>query len=252
MGMRSLIVIVAVGLLGYLAYRWLRKNHGGNFRNNYGVFAIYVLAGILIVLTLSGKAHWLFGVAGAALPIGRKLVMALKAWRFIQKVSDSGRGEKKAKPSLATIQTRFLSIQMDPESGLMTGRVLQGIFRGYVLDKMPFAHLTRLLRELRIENDTDSIRLLETYLERTWPTDWDTYRSQRNHQENTSAGGSTIDIEEAHNMLGLNPGASVDEIRAAHRRLIQKLHPDRGGSDYLATRLNQAKDLLIKNQRKAS
>ena len=50
---------------------------------------------------------------------------------------------------------------------------------------------------------------------------------------------------EALQVLGLEPGASREEITAAHKKLMQRIHPDKGGSSYLASRINQAKDLLL-------
>jgi len=59
------------------------------------------------------------------------------------------------------------------------------------------------------------------------------------------AGGTAMTAAEAYRVLGLPDGASAEDIKAAHRRLMLRAHPDLGGSDYLAAKLNEAKDVLL-------
>ena len=71
---------------------------------------------------------------------------------------------------------------------------------------------------------------------------------QSNHQQNqqqASAGKAAMSKDQACEILGIKPDADKEEIIAAHRRMMQKVHPDRGGSDYLAAQINQAKDTLL-------
>lgn len=70
-------------------------------------------------------------------------------------------------------------------------------------------------------------------------------RFRRNADKERPAPASSLTEQEAYEILGLEPGASPEAVRAAHRRLIQRLHPDRGGSAYLAARINRAKAVLL-------
>jgi len=139
----------------------------------------------------------------------------------------------------SSAETPFLRMSLNHDTGAMTGTVLRGGFAGLRLDELGRTQLLDLLRECRAA-DEEGARLLEAYLDRTDP-DW----RDRVHKH-PPRGSAEMTAEEAYAVLGLSPGADETAIRAAHRRLMQQMHPDRGGSDYLATQINRARDVLLK------
>jgi hypothetical protein len=147
---------------------------------------------------------------------------------------------------VSEVETDMLRMTLDHDSGTMSGTIRRGVHRGRRLNELTSAELLTLWRECRAEDEA-SAKLLETYLDRTAPG-WrqaDAGEAAAGGRENRA--GAAMTREEAYEILGLPQGASADEIKAAHRRLMLKLHPDQGGSTYLAARINQAKDLLIKH-----
>ncbi|HZU89434.1 MAG TPA: DnaJ domain-containing protein [Stellaceae bacterium] len=144
----------------------------------------------------------------------------------------------------STVATPFLRMTLDHDSGAMSGTILSGRFAGMRLDELGIAELLTLLRECRAE-DEEGARLVEAYLDRLHP-DWrDEWRSDRPGAGAARPAAGDIGVAEAYAILGLAPGAGVAEIKEAHRRLMSKLHPDHGGSDYLATQINRARDVLL-------
>lgn len=137
------------------------------------------------------------------------------------------------------VGTVFLKAWIDHGSGEVGGTVLAGRFAGRTLDSLTDAELIDLRAEFA--TDADSLRVLEAYLDRRLGPDW------RNTQQTPPPRGKRADMsrEEALAVLGLAEGASVDDIRSAHRRLIQRMHPDVGGTADLAARINRAKDVLL-------
>jgi len=148
----------------------------------------------------------------------------------------------------STVTTEFLRMTLDHDTGTMEGTVLRGRFAGMRLGEVGPADLLALLRECRAE-DEESARLLEAYLDRLHPEWRDELAG--GGDGGARAGGSArpasgdMGVEEAYAILGLAPGADPDAIKEAHRRLMIKLHPDHGGSDYLATKINRARDVLL-------
>ena len=148
--------------------------------------------------------------------------------------------------SSSTVETAFVRMSLDHDTGRMTGTVLRGRFAGLRLEELGRADLLALLRECRAD-DEESARLVEAYLDRAQP-DWrDDVASAGARGGSPPPSGSSADIsvEEAYAILGLAPGADAGAIRAAHRRLMNQLHPDHGGTDYLATKINRARDVLL-------
>jgi DnaJ-domain-containing protein 1 len=133
-------------------------------------------------------------------------------------------------------------MSLDHDSGAMDGVVLQGPRRGARLAECSRDDLLALLAELRVQ-DSEAAQLLEAYLDRVHP-DWRATGAGGQAGAAPASESAAMTREEAYRILGLEPGADQQAIRAAHRRLMVKLHPDQGGSTYLAAKINQAKDVL--------
>jgi hypothetical protein len=202
-------------------------------------------------ITVAGVAV----VALVVLPPARELAallfplaMAMPLLVRVRAILD--RHRPPASGQTSTVATAFLRMTLDHDTGSMEGTILRGRFAGMRLDELGLADLLALLRECRAE-DEEGARLLEAYLDRLHP-DW---RDELAGERGGATGGSgtrsarpasgDMTVKEAYAILGLSPGADPDAIREAHRRLMVKLHPDHGGSDYLATKINRARDVLL-------
>ena len=141
------------------------------------------------------------------------------------------------------MKTELLRMTLDHSNGELQGEVLAGPFIDWTLDEMNREQLQALLTYCQ-EHDADSEQLLMSYLEQRFPNGWQHEGDSENNQQTSS---SAIGRSEALAVLGLSEDATRDEIVAAHRSLIQKIHPDRGGNDYLAAKINEAKDFLMKD-----
>ncbi|MEM7428085.1 MAG: DnaJ domain-containing protein [Pseudomonadota bacterium] len=156
-------------------------------------------------------------------------------------------GVKKSPGQTSSVRTKVLAMELDHDSGDMNGEVLAGPLAGRKLSDLELDELTVLMDECIAAGD-QSQALLEAYLDRAHP-DWRGDASSDSAggagDRRTGTGSARMSRDEAYDILGLERGASNEEIVAAHRRLMKQFHPDQGGSDYLAARINQAKDLLL-------
>ena len=156
------------------------------------------------------------------------------------------RGPRKSAGQKSGVRTDTIEMVLDHDSGSMEGRCLKGRFAGREFASLREAELLRLLDEIG-GTDSQGAALLEAYLDRRckgWRERRSAGASKEKAREPRDANGG-MSRKEAYDVLDLKPGATEDAIRAAHRRLMMKLHPDRGGSTYLASRINEAKDVLL-------
>jgi hypothetical protein len=190
------------------------------------------------VLGLAGLASLLAGRAA----LGGMLVSAAIAWYGAGRARQAAR---KTPGKRSTVRTAALEMELDHDSGSLEGLVLAGRHEQRSLDSMSLDDLLQLHSELGA--DAESRQLLETYLDGRFPV-WrrDTQPNDRDGQR-VAPGSGPMTKEEAYKVLGLEAGATAADIRKAHRRLMQRLHPDLGGSSFLAARINEAKDVLLSN-----
>ncbi len=155
---------------------------------------------------------------------------------------------QKASGRYSRIRSAMIEMEIDHASGGVEGSVLAGSFAGRRLSSLGPENLRRLYDECSTL-DPEGLPLLEAYLDRRFAGWREDAQGDRDTRTRTHAQSGVMTKDEAYQILGLKPGASLDEIRHAHRTLIKKLHPDQGGTAYLAARVNQAREILLGRHR---
>ncbi len=229
-------IAVAIGL--FLIIRGLRNTNPRNLGRMIGLVLTLVGAGIIVFLSATGRLG----------PIGWAALLAplFFRWRQMRQMFKNMRGPTPGANS--DVETQYLRMTLEHDSGVLHGTVIAGKYQGSTLEELTMDQLLDLLRECRI-NDPPSATVLESYLDRIHGASWRGAGGQE-HAESARASSGIMTPEEAYEVLGLQPGATEDEIREAHRRLLLANHPDRGGSTFLAAQINQAKDVLLARSRR--
>ncbi len=195
--------------------------------------AFWLVLGISVTLVATGRMHWLGAGLAVLVPLVKGFfTLGLRALPFLNILS-------RLKTTPSQFRTQSLLVEVNFASRQMDGEILDGKFAGRRLSELSNTELSELSDALKTD-DRESFVLLQAYLLRNGQA------GEQHQQDNyQSANFSELSAEEAFKILGLEVDASKEDIIKAHKRLMQRLHPDRGGSDYLAAKINAAKDKLV-------
>lgn len=197
----------------------------------YGGILLLVLAG---VFAFTGRMAFAIPAFGFGISL-----LGLAGLRNL-----SGYNPQKSAGQRSQVRSAMVEMELDHDTGELSGTVLAGSFQGCRLDALSDDELNSFWQEAH--QDDQSLKLVEAYLDRRlagWREDFEADAADR---QGSSAGSGPMTDEEAYQVLGLSPGAGDAEIRAAHRRLMMRVHPDQGGSGFLAAKINEAKDTLLR------
>ena len=196
----------------------------------------FILLGIVVFFLYRTNGSFLWTLLFVLLPLFMRIKGILSQIRNFTKTA---RGPSEGQSS--SVQTEFLEMTLEHDSGKMTGIIKKGRFSGNRLEKLNLDELVQLLEEAR--DDPKTTQLLENFLEINHGTEWKTRESSSNNTGNSL----DMDIDQALEILGLAPNPTKSQIIEAHRRLILANHPDRGGSTFIASQINKAKEVLLQN-----
>ncbi|MCD6075222.1 MAG: hypothetical protein K0Q70_2105 [Rhodospirillales bacterium] len=243
-----MIVYVAIGILlvVFLMYgaRWYANANPATLVQVLKWSAVGLVGVAGGYLAFTGRIGWALFAAPMLVPLFRRARDAFRRGGGFGGAASGDPFEGIGSPGQTSeVRTRYVRVVLDHDSGEMNGDVLAGRFEGRALRNLALAELLILLGEAR--DDEDSVQVLTAYLDRYHGDLWREQASGTEHGQGGAPKNGTMSREEAYEILGLTPGADAAAIKAAHHRLMSKIHPDLGGSTYLAAKINQAKDVLL-------
>ena len=249
--MRLLLILIAVIAL-LLIIRFLYRQSSPDLKKIGRYLAAGAFAVLFLFLLATGRLHWMFAALAAAVPVFFRMLPLLRyvpllrgLYRKYQRYRAGGPGASQGQTS--SVRSKFIRMTLNHDSGEVNGDILAGQFSGKNLQDLSLQELFSLMHECR--DDSESVSLLVAYLDRQHP-DWREQADSASASESRKPpeNSASMSVDEAFEILGLERDATKAEIKEAHRKLISKLHPDHGGSNYLSAKINLAKDTLLKNK----
>lgn len=236
---KLLILSIAFFLLYAIWQNWQKADDAKRKKLAWQLLG-YGFIGMLVLLVVTGRLHILIAAGAALLPYLKRGLPLLRHLPFARNL-----WKQRQMHSAGTVKTALITMKRESESGLLSGIITTGEFAGKTLEQLADAELGRLYEYAR-NASVDSILLLQAYLEQRYGNRWRSIIGGGDYQQATTS-NSGMSLSEAYEVLGLEQNASLKQVLDSHKRLIQKMHPDRGGSHFLAAQINQAKDVLTQH-----
>lgn len=231
-----LLLLLACAFFAYWGYRkiWSLPPQQRKKALIWSVISLVIILTFIAVIT--GRMHWLGAVIAALIPIGKFGLNAfLRVLPFIAQFRRATAGRQ------SVFTTQHLEVRLDFSSGRLSGKIIHGPYAQKDLSELSAENFKELETYYQ-EHDRHSYYLIKAFQRRPGQS----HSSDQSKTGDDSGFSGSPSRQEALHILGLGDNPTRKEIISAHRKLIQKLHPDRGGNDYLASRINQAKDVLLK------
>ena len=242
--MGRLILLLSLIAIGYIVYHLYLRGAKKPSKAQWIKIGAIALGVFFVVMVLTGRAPAIFAAVGAAIAaLMRFYPLILRHWPQLRSLYSKHMGGAAAGAArVSKVTTAVLVMTLDHDSGRMDGEITAGQFAGRHLSELSIEEIERFYRYCEAQ-DAQAAQVLQAYLQRERAGQW----QAGSQQENTSASRNNqpMSAEEAGEILGVATGASREDIIAAHRRLMSRLHPDKGGSNYLAARVNEAKKVLL-------
>jgi hypothetical protein len=245
-----LLFMVVAGAV--LLVHWFLKEDPKKVARYLRRGALWTAVIAVLLMAATGRLHWLYALVASAVPFLSRLLSWFRYVPILSQIYTLVQNKRAARAGTvgaggvgrSQVESRFLRMSLDHDSGELDGVVLEGQFIGKRLAELSEEQLIKLYEECHRE-DAESAALLLAYLDRTHGEEWRSHVGAGASQADRPPSASQMSRQEAYDILDVADDATRDQIIEAHRRLMQKLHPDRGGSTYLAAKINQAKDVLL-------
>lgn len=244
----SLLFFLALLVVGWLLFKVYLQNFLNQGKAGKIKLAMIVLGVFFLALAVTGRAPALFAILGAAMTqVVRFAPMLIRYVPSLRKILGSampGAAASGQKPGVSQVSTATIDMSLDHATGQIDGAVKLGPCAGMKLSQLSLTQLQSLHAYCQ-QNDGEALKLVQTYAARARADEWQEPDGQGDHSSNQPAQGSAMTAREARQILGVSDSATRDEIVHAHRSLMSRLHPDKGGSNYLAAKVNAAKQCLL-------